>query len=185
MTWQAWIAVVLALLITFPVTRPALVENPIRQFNPEYFENLVVFDAVSQLCRIDPGPILAHPNQGQYLLFHTGCPVYSTNHAAWEAQYRGRQRTLDMLALTPAELRQQYPDVKYVLLNRYDGTRPVERPEAKTLNQRGLHGALLQGPVDPASGFAMVSEVKAQRDNDIYPLTRLFLVSDISEEESQ
>jgi hypothetical protein len=150
----------------------------IRDWNPEYFENLKIFHALGQQCAKDPGLALVDPNQGHYVLYHSACQVIANNATLTQRHLDARKKTQEYLALTPEQLLEQLPEVKYIVVTRYDGTKPVERPRAKQRNNSGLHARLLTSDLVLPDQFQLIGRVMTLRDGETIPLSSLFKISE-------
>lgn len=162
------------------VTYVASKHHQIAQWNPEYFENLQVYRALGDLCSEDPGLALVNPNQGHYVLYHSNCSVIANNATLSQRHLDARAKALGYLDLSPSAVLEALPDLKYVVVTRYDGLRPVERPQAVARNSRGLYAALLADDIStlPAP-FEAIGTIQAERSGQQFALTRLFRIHQI------
>ncbi|MFT5793476.1 MAG: hypothetical protein ACI90G_002445 [Urechidicola sp.] len=153
--------------------------NNLKDWTPEYLENRAVFTMLHDLCMTAPGLVLAHPNQGLYLQYHTDCSIVASNHNISPRHLAAYSLNMDYLALGAEKLPEALHDVRYVVIQRYDGLRFNERDEAKRLNSKGLHRDLLGDVEQLPESFDLLLEIRAERRGEIYPLTRLFRVNTV------
>ncbi len=83
---------------------------------PDYASVLPLYLQLEPLCLADPGVVLAHPDDGSGLLFHTECSVIANNFILRPQDEAHIAEIYRLLRSTPDEIRRQRPDVKYVLL---------------------------------------------------------------------
>src|SRR6185295_12476614 len=70
-------------------------------------------------CAASPGVVLANPNDGHYLRYHTQCSVIANNFLVTKLQERKTREENDLLRLTSTQLATQAPPyVKYVYVRR-------------------------------------------------------------------
>jgi hypothetical protein len=148
--------------------------NTLRDWTPDYIENRSIFTALHDLCKSAPGLILAHPNQGLYLQYHADCPIVASNHNISPRHLKAYSRNMDYLALNAKDLPAVLSEARYVLIQRYDGLQPIEKEQAKRLNNAGLHRDLLGDLAELPETYELLLEIRAERQGKNYPLTRLF-----------
>lgn len=159
------------------VTTVASAHHRIEDWNPEYFENLMIYQALGELCEDDPGLALVHPNQGHYVLFHSNCAVVSNNATISPRHIKAREQTMRYLEMEPTALLAALPELKFIAVTRYDGIEAFERPEAARRNNLGMYRALLiDDPDQLPPRFESLGTVQAGRSDEVYPLSRLFRI---------
>lgn len=156
--------------------------QPTRSFvaeawTPEYLENRGLFMALGEFCAEDPGLALVNPNQGHYVLYHTGCNIVANNQIISARHNEAHRQAFHYLSLGASALLEELPDVKYVLVRRYDGLKPTERDFARQLNESGLHRDLLGDPSALPSAYELISGLSVERDGQLLPLTRLYRIN--------
>jgi len=132
---------------------------------PIYERARPIFLDLAELCEEEPGVILANANDGNYLLFHTECSVISNNFRLTIADEQKIGQIREMMYLTPDELRQYQPDVKYVLLRSSDFVG----------NNSPLARALLSDAKLPA-GFELIGTIRLQQEGNAGVYARAFAI---------
>jgi hypothetical protein len=85
------------------------------------YANVVpAFNALQRRCAEAPGVVLASSSDGAPILFHTECSVIATNFILREADAAHIDEVTRLMWLTPAEIRAERPDVRYLLVRAYD-----------------------------------------------------------------
>lgn len=162
------------------VTAVASAHHRIEDWNPEYFENLKIYQALGDLCEEDPGLALVHPNQGHYVLFHSNCSVVSNNATISPRHIKAREQTMQYLEMEPTALLTALPDLKFIAVTRYDGVEAFERPEAVRRNNVGMYKALLIDDLDTLPPrFELLGTVQSGRGLEVYALSRLFRIKPV------
>ena len=106
-------------------------------------------------CKEQPGVLLAEQNWGNFLRLRTDCPIIANNSIMTPEDFTAIHETNRLLDMTPAELREQQPDVRYVLAS------------ALELNPNRLSQSLLEKTGH--EGFVMLAE---KRNSTGRPLIR-------------
>jgi len=106
-----------ALVLAF---QPALQERLFIRYAPsadaEYASALPLFLDLSALCADDPGTVLASNDDGSAILFHSECSVIANNFVLRNEDKAHIDEITRLMGLTPAQIRAERPDVKYLLL---------------------------------------------------------------------
>lgn len=129
---------------------------------PMYERARPLFLDLADRCERDPGVVLAHENDGNYLLFHTNCSVISNNFMLRADDELKIQQIADMMRLSPEALRQYQPSVKYLLLRADDFL--VQRNGKFEIDSRSpLASALFLKP-EPPEGFDLIQTIWLERN---------------------
>jgi hypothetical protein len=124
--------------------------------------------ALAEACQEDPGIVLARPNEGHYIRYHTDCSVIANNFLLTEQHFEAVRRVSAMFNMTPAELLASEFPVKYVLVRargivlvRADGSVDlVPREEATVVSDRLSDALLWSDPADVPPGFRLLQEIR-------------------------
>ena len=141
---------------------------------PLYERARPVFLELAEHCSDEPGLILADKHDGNYLLFHTDCSVISNNFMLTTADMRRIELFAAMMKLTPAALRTQHPDVRYVLLRAWDFY-VMNDGKVEVAGGFPLVQALLADG-EPPAGFELLESVSVERDGQPLLYARAFAV---------
>ena len=88
--------------------------------DPEYGNALPLFTELGKQCAADPGVVLASTDDGNGVLFHSDCSVIANNFILRPEDARHIDEVSRLMRLSPAEIRSQRPDVKYMLVRTGD-----------------------------------------------------------------
>lgn len=152
--------------------------------DPIYAQMRYIYPVLAEACRKRPGVVLANPDQGHYIRYHTDCSVISNNfrltqqHAdsiAWEAHLE---------TVTPEKLMEEAPGVTYVLALILGPFTTIENGDLKPTDPallRQLNGTLAQALLlgDPSrlpARFRSVAEIRfsSTLPEVPYPMVRLY-----------
>jgi hypothetical protein len=167
-----------ALVLTF---QPAL-RDRLFLFNApgsatDYASVLPLYLRLMPLCAADPGVVLASSDDGSGVLFHTECSVIANNFILRPSDETHINEVLRLLALSPQELVQQRPDVKYVLLRARDFLRLV--PDGVELAKDSAIAQQLLTNKEPPPGFQLMDTVLLKvgpAENDTAIFARLYKI---------
>lgn len=81
---------------------------------PGYKGLLPFFDLVATQCAKRPGVLLAHPDEGHYLRYHTDCKIVASNMLATPRDFEYRALAFEMLGMSVPELVRKYDWVDYI-----------------------------------------------------------------------
>ena len=129
---------------------------------PMYERARPLFLDLAERCDREPGLILAHPNDGNYLLFHTDCSVISNNFRLTAADEQKIAEIGEMMRLSPQALRDYDPDVKYLLLRTTDFT--IERNGRIEIDRSTPLARALFSVSEPPEGLELIRTVWLERD---------------------
>lgn len=109
-------ASLVVLLLYAPVLRYQLI-TPMPPSNDSTFKDMrVVFATLSKACAKDPGIVLADSALGHSVRYFTDCSVISNNFLLTPQHFAKIDEAARLLSLSAAELAQQAPQVKYLLI---------------------------------------------------------------------
>ena len=86
--------------------------------DPYYELTHVIYRPLAQVCREKPGVVLAEPNDGHYIRFHSNCSVIANNFLVTPQQAERTHEERALLALPAKELVAHAPSVRYVYVRR-------------------------------------------------------------------
>ena len=118
-----------------------------------------IYPYFADRCRTLPGIVLADPNDGHHITFHTDCSVVA-NMMIITPQHERKVRLVDrLMALPLAEVRTAAPYVRYIFV--WDD-RPFWAPGLRQDTPRSgpLTGEILGLPLPPPEGLRIVAELE-------------------------
>jgi asparagine N-glycosylation enzyme membrane subunit Stt3 len=124
---------------------------------PLYERARPLFLELAERCEREPGVILAHENDGNYLLFHTECSVISNNFMLTPEDERKIEQIGEMMQLSPNALREYQPKVKYLLLRVQDFI--VARDGKIEIDSNAPLASALLTASDPPEGFELLRTI--------------------------
>jgi len=146
--------------------------------DPYYDVTRNIYAPLAAACAAAPGTVLANPNDGHYLRYHTQCSVIANNFLVTQFQELKTREENELLSLPAAQLAARAPDVKYVYVRRNslfvslpDGQLAVMPRGDPKHPDRPLVDELLKAPADQLPpGFRLL----AQEGPDVAPYARAF-----------
>lgn len=117
---------------------------------PGYRSLLPFMDVLATQCAKQPGVLLAHPDEGHYLRYHTDCTILSSNMLASPRDFEYRALAMEMLGMSPPELLQKYEWVDYIYVRLEVGNNENRDAEYLRLFNEGLREELLLDNSIPA-----------------------------------
>ena len=141
---------------------------------PLYERARPLFLELAERCKQEPGVILAHENDGNYLLFHTDCSVISNNFMLTEKDESKIEQIGEMMRLSPDALREYQPDVKYLLLRVQDFI--VERDGRIEIDSNAPLGSALLTDSEPPEGFELIRTIWLEQNGQPVIYARAFAV---------
>ena len=121
-----------------------------------YQRLLPVYRVIGEQCEKHPGVLLAYPDEGHFLRYHTDCQLVSSNMLASARDFEYRALAFEMLGMSGSELVQKYDWIDYVYLRREDGGN--DPASAREVN-RGLRAeVLLDQILQPGARSIAVSQ---------------------------
>jgi hypothetical protein len=145
---------------------------------PYYDVTRGIYPSLSKACAVSPGLVLANPNDGHYVRYHTECSVIANNFLVTKLQERKTREENDLLRLPASQLAERAPNVKYVYVRR-DALFSQSESGELLLMPRGdprkpdlpLVEELLTTPVEKLPpGYALLG----QEGPDVAPYARVF-----------
>ena len=104
------------LLVFFPSLRYHIAAPEPRANDPSFENVRPIFDPLRDACAAHPGIVLADADAGHYIRYYTECSVIANNFLLTPQDMRKVDEIELLFSLPAAELAQQAPQVKYVLL---------------------------------------------------------------------
>jgi len=137
-----------ALIIVFfiicyagPVSKLAMEQQPGGEGG--YKGLLPFYDLIAAQCEKHPGVLLAHPDEGHFLRYHTKCKIVSNNMLATARDFEYRALGLRMLGMSVPDLIEEYDWVDYIYVRLEGaGNERVTADDFRALN-KGIRSELL------------------------------------------
>jgi hypothetical protein len=146
----------------FVAYQPALRDRLFVVYAPgadsEYASAMSIFLRLRDVCANTPGTVLASPDDGSAILFHSECSVIANNFILRpeDEQHIGEVKRL--MLLSPARLREERPDVKYIFVRVRDFS-VLEGDVAYIVENNEIAKALLVDPLPP-EGYTLIATVR-------------------------
>jgi hypothetical protein len=118
--WHRGATFVAAFALIVLAYQPALRERLFVVYAPgadvEYASAFAIFLDLHALCAEDPGVVLASPDDGNAILFHSNCSIIANNFILRPQDKAHIDEVDRLMRLSPEEIHAQRPDVKYVFV---------------------------------------------------------------------
>ena len=124
-----------------------------------YDLNREMFSVMEMECARQPGIILAHPNDGHFITYHTDCSVLSNNMVINTQHAKAYRQTLSLWHGPPRNIRETHPEISYVYTYGPDSrrfTKRVKPPGDQSENTTPPAFSFSSSP----EGFELLKEVK-------------------------
>ncbi len=105
-----------------------------------YQKLLPFYRVIGNQCRQHPGVLLAFPDEGHFLRYHTDCKLVASNMLASSRDFEYRALALKMLGMSGPDLIREYDWIDYIYLRREGGG---QEPEIERELNRGLRAEVL------------------------------------------
>jgi len=132
--------------------------------DPEYASAFPLFLELHMLCAEEPGTVLASTDDGNAILFHSECSVIANNFILRAEDKTHIDEVSRLMQLSGAEIRQQRPDVKYLLLRTRDFS--IFRDDVAYLVAENPLAREFLVAAEPPNGFALVQTIRRRLDED-------------------
>lgn len=178
--WHRGATFAIALALFAAAYQPALRERLFYVYSPggvpEYASVLALYFDLHAACAEDPGTVLAHSDDGNAILFHSDCSVIANNFILRPEDATHISEVFRLMTLSPAELVQQRPDVKYLLLRGRDFVEP--NGEILQLSKSNAMAQQLLTSAEPPPRFKLLQTVqwKLNEEGDTSIFARLYKV---------
>jgi len=145
----------------------------------EYASTLSILFDLRALCAENPGVVLASPDDGNAILFHSDCSVIANNFILRPEDEKHIKEVDRLMHLSPAEIRAERPDVRYVFV-RFRDFSILHGDTAYIVEDIPIARQLLLDETPP-EGYTLIKTVKLRigPDGDAGIFARLFAVSPI------
>ncbi|HUQ52827.1 MAG TPA: hypothetical protein VM692_11445 [Gammaproteobacteria bacterium] len=177
--WHRGVVFAAVLALTVLAYQPALRERLFVVYAPgadsEYASAFAIFLDLQSQCAADPGVVLASPDDGNAILFHSACSVIANNFILRpeDAEHIGEVQRL--MRLSPAEIRRERPDVKYVFVRAADFSILADGV-ARLATEIPIAKELL-GDQQPPAGYYIVKTVRWSLGDEDRIYARLYKIS--------
>jgi hypothetical protein len=160
--WHGGIVFVASFAFVTLAYQPALRERLFIVYAPgadaEYASGLTIFFDLGRLCAADPGVVLAAPDDGSAILFHSECSVIANNFIMRDDDNLHIEEVKRLMLLSPAEIRAERPDVKYILVRVRDFA-VLDGDDAYIVEENRVAKQLLLDDVPP-EGYSLVRTIR-------------------------
>ncbi len=129
----------------------------------EYASAFPIFLDLRELCASDPGVVLASPDDGSAILFHSECSVIANNFILRAPDKAHIDEVRRLMQLTPAEIRAERPDVKYLFVRLRDFS-VIQGNVAYVLDTPIAKQLFLAE--SPPEGYALIKTIRRQIGED-------------------
>ena len=164
LTRQVMLLTTLGLLLVFFPSLRYHIAAPEPRANDPSFENLrPIFEPLRKACAAHPGIVLSDADSGHYIRYYTECSVIADNFLLTPQHMRKADEVQRLFALPAAQLPQEAPQVKYVLLRPSDigaGPNGKLRYMFPIASPRLAHDLLLGSPQTVPAQFVLLGEVR-------------------------
>jgi hypothetical protein len=128
----------------------------------EYASAFSIFLDLHELCAEDPGVVLADPDDGSPILYHSECSVIANNFILRPEDKVHIDEIGRLMRLSPEEIRRQRPDVKYVFVRTKDFS-VLQGNEALLVEESPIVRELFLAE-KPPPGYALIKTVRRRID---------------------
>jgi len=146
--------------------------------DPEYASGIPAFLDLKKLCAEDPGVVLASPDDGNAILFHSQCSVIANNFILREADKEHIDEVKRLMMLAPAEIHRERPDVKYLFVRAKNFSTIQDDRQVLVADSPIAKQLFIESP--PPNGFTLIRTIVGSIDDrgvaKIYAM--LYKVSD-------
>lgn len=160
--WHRGLAFVVAFAAVVLAYQPALRDRLFLVYAPgvdtEYASGFAIFLDLGELCAQDPGVVLASSDDGNAILFHSECSVIANNFILRPSDEAHIDEIARLMRLSPAEIRAERPDVKYVFVRVRDFSLPVG-DEMRLIAESPIAKQLFIDETPPA-GFTLIKTIQ-------------------------
>jgi hypothetical protein len=181
--WHGGAVLVTAFAVLTLAYQPALRERLFTVYapggSPEYASTLAIFLDLAEQCADDPGTVLASNDDGNAILFHTECSVIANNFIL-RPQDEAKINEIDrLMRLSPEDIRQTAPQVKYLFLRARDFSTPVNGVERLVTNSSVARELFLAG--EAPEGFTLIRSIERRPDesSETRPHARLYKIEPV------
>jgi hypothetical protein len=126
----------------------------------EYASAFAIFLDLGTLCSQDPGVVLASADDGSAILFHSECSVIANNFILRRSDEAHIDEIDRLMRLSPAEIRAERPDIKYVFVRVRDFA--VMQDNVAWLNAGSPIAKQLFIDETPPAGYTLIKTVRRQ-----------------------
>jgi hypothetical protein len=162
--WHRGLTFVLSFAALALAYQPALRERLFIIYAPgadtEYASAFAIFLDLGTLCGQDPGVVLASADDGSAILFHSECSVIANNFILRRSDEAHIQEIDRLMRLSPAEIRAERPDIKYVFVRVRDFA--VMQGNIAWLNAGSPIARQLFIDETPPAGYTLIKTVRRQ-----------------------
>jgi hypothetical protein len=124
----------------------------------DYASVVPLYHELGRLCAVEPGVVLASNDDGNGILFHSDCSVIANNFILRAEDERHIAEIGRLMRRSPADIRRERPDVKYLLLRVRDFV--VLENEAFTLAEDSPIAMQLLTNTEPPPGYELISTIR-------------------------
>lgn len=161
---------VLLTLVCFLPTKGFFGVSWIKGGDPSYAVLGGALKTLGEACRARPGIVLAPVNAGHWVRFHTACPVIGNVFLLTDQHFRKVQETNALLVLSPQQLQEERPDIRYVMAYidvEAAAQRGMGEPTPADVETQRQHEPLLMRELlrdaPPPPGYRQIAEGRSRK----------------------
>jgi hypothetical protein len=129
-------------------------------------------------CRRTPGAVLADPNDGHFIRYHTDCATIADNFLTTPEDLAKVRQVAVLLASPVADVLREAPYVRYILIKRADDLADPAGCELRCPQNQGLRRELLDPQRPAPARLRLLSDQRIERAGRTEPYLRLYEVVD-------
>lgn len=130
----------------------------------DYASLVPLYEELGRACAADPGVALANSDDGNAILFHSDCSVIANNFILRAEDDKHQNELARLARLSPAQIRLERPDVKYLLLRTRDFV--AVKGDVVTLADDSAIAMQLLTNTAPPPGYELVSTVRWRMNDE-------------------
>jgi hypothetical protein len=140
-----WSLIALLILAAHLVALPRVFGRQFVGGDGDYELTRPIYAPLADACRRQPGVVLANSMDGNYLRFHTDCPVIGTAFLLTPADIAKNREEEELLRLPAAEIPRRNPALRYAYIRRE--TLYVALPDGRWIIAPADHPMLIDPPL--------------------------------------
>jgi len=163
--WHRGVTLACTLAIMVLAYQPSLRNRLFAVYAPgadeDYANALPIFRSLRDHCRSHPGVVLAGPDDGSAIVFHSDCSVIANNFILRPSDKTHIDEVHRLVRLSPAEIRSARPDVRYLFVRRSDFT--VHDGDTARLSNDPIARQLFTDAAPP-EGYTLVDSIRTSKE---------------------
>jgi hypothetical protein len=130
--------------------------------DPEYASAYSIFLELESLCRDEPGVVLASPDDGSPIVFHSECSVIANNYILRQEDKAHLDEVSRLMSLSTGQIRAERPDIKYLFVRAKDFSRIVGETEQLVAASPIARELFIEET--PPPGYSLIRTVRRSAD---------------------